>query len=197
MAETVLDSPCPVCGKRGLIYRAEELKIPHFGNCLQTTIICPHCGFRHADIMMLDIHDPMRYEISIESERDLSAKVIRSTSGTITIPEIGAKLEPGPLSEAFITNVEGLLNRFVDILVQLMHDTPEKLEEIREVLRKIGYIRHGRERVTVILEDPLGNSAIIGEHVRKRKLTEEEVKNLKLGEITLSLRGLNDLQHNP
>ena len=196
MVETVLASPCPICGKKGLIYRVEEMEIPNFGNCLQTTIICPHCGFRHTDVMMLDVHEPMRYEMIIENEEDLSAKVIRSTSGTITIPEIGAKLEPGPLSEAFITNVEGLLNRFVDILVQLMHDTPDKIEEIREILRKIGYIRHGRMRATVILEDPLGNSAIVGHRIKKRELTKEEIKNLKLGEMTLSLRDLNDIQHN-
>ncbi len=190
MVETIIDSPCPVCGKKTLIYRAEELDLPHFGKCLQTTIICKNCGFRHADVMMLEVHEPVEYKVKIESEKDMYIKVVRSTSGTLMIPEIGAKLEPGPLSEAFITNVEGVLNRFVDILVQLMHDTPEKRDEILDVLRKIGYIRHGRMRATIIIQDPLGNSAIISEKTQKRKLSEEEVNNLKLGEFVIDIGNL-------
>ncbi len=184
----LLDSPCPICGKNTLYYYANELHIPNFGKCLQTTIVCKSCGFRHADVMMLEVHEPMRYEMVIESEKDLNAKVIRSTSGTITIPEIGGKMEPGPYSEAFITNVEGVLNRFVDILLQLLHTYPAKRDEILSIMRKIGYIRHGRMKATIIIEDPFGNSAIVGDKVKKRNLTEEEIKNLKTGELVIELR---------
>ncbi len=190
MVETLLDAPCPVCGKKALVYRAEELDLPHFGKCLETTIICKNCGFRHADVMMLEVHDAMEYKVSIESEEDMYIKVVRSTSGTLLIPEIGAKLEPGPLSEAFITNVEGVLNRFVDILVQIMHDSPEKKDAVLEVLRKIGYIRHGRMKATLIIKDPLGNSAIISDKTEKRKLSEEEIKELKLGEFAIDINAL-------
>ncbi len=190
MVETIIDSPCPICGKKTLLYRAEELDLPHFGKCLQTTIVCKSCGFRHADVMMLEVHEPMEYKVKIKGEGDLYIKVVRSTSGTVIIPEIGAKLEPGPLSEAFITNVEGVLNRFVDILVQLLHDTPEKKGAILDLLRKIGYIRHGRMEATLIIQDPLGNSAIISDKTEKRKLSEDEVRNLKLGEFTLDLKDL-------
>ena len=190
MVETLMDAPCPICGRKSLIYRAEELDLPYFGKCLQTTIICKNCGFRHADVMMLEVHEPMEYKVKIKEEKDLYIKVVRSTSGTLMIPEIDAKLEPGPLSEAFITNVEGVLNRFVDILVQLMHDTPEKKDDVLNILRKIGYIKHGRMEATLIIQDPLGNSAIISEKTEKRKLTEEEVKNLKLGEFVIDIKDL-------
>ncbi len=190
MVETILDTPCPICGKKTLVYRAEELDLPHFGKCLQTTIICKSCGFRHADVMMLDVHEPMEYKVEIENERDMYIKVVRSTSGTLIIPEIGAKIEPGPLSEAFITNVEGVLNRFVDILVQLMHDSPSKKDAIIDILRKIGYIRHGRMKATLIIKDPLGNSAIISEKTQKRKLSQEEIKGLKLGEFVIDMQSL-------
>ena len=192
--EMPLPTPCPVCGKKTLVYRAMELDIPNFGKCLESTIICKSCGYKHSDIMMLETHDPMRYQINLESEDDLNARVIRSTSGTITIPEIGAKMEPGPYSEAFITNVEGVLNRFVDILVQLLHTYPSKRDEILEVLRKIGYIRHGRMKATMILDDPFGNSAILSDKAKKRKLTEDEVKNLKTGEITFRPEDIEKLK---
>ncbi len=190
LAEMPVATPCPVCGKKTLFYRAVELEIPNFGKCLETTVYCKSCGFRHSDVLMLETHEPLRYEMPIEDEEDLNARVIRSTSGTITIPEIGAKLEPGPFSEAFITNVEGVLNRFVDILLQLLHTYPDKREEILEVMRKIGYIRHGRMKATIILDDPFGNSAIVSEKATKRTLSEDEVKNLKTGEITIDLRNL-------
>ncbi len=188
MVETILDSPCPICGKKTLMYRAEELDLPHFGKCLQTTIVCKSCGFRHADVMMLEVHEPTEFKVSIEDERDMYIKVVRSTSGTVIIPELGAKLEPGPLSEAFITNVEGLLNRFVDILVQLMHDTPEKRDEVVELLRKIGLIKHGKMKATLIIKDPFGNSAIISDKAVTRRLTEEEIKELPKGEITFQAK---------
>ncbi len=186
-----LATPCPVCGKKTLVYKATELEIPNFGKCLETTVMCESCGFRHSDVMMLETHEPTHYEMKIRGEEDLNARVIRSTSGTITIPEIGAKLEPGPYSEAFVSNVEGVLNRFVDILLQLLHTYPEKREEILDVLRKIGYIRHGRMEATFMIDDPFGNSAIVGENVRKRPLTRHELKALKTGEITLDLSELS------
>ncbi len=183
-------TPCPICGKKTLFYRAVELEIPNFGKCLETTVYCKSCGFKHSDILMLETHEPLRYEMNIEDVEDLNARVIRSTSGTITIPEIGAKLEPGPFSEAFITNVEGVLNRFVDVLLQLLHTYPDKRGEILDAMRKIGHIRHGKMKATIILDDPFGNSAIISKKVKKRVLSEEEVKNLKTGEITIDLRDL-------
>ena len=183
--EMPIPTPCPVCGKKTLVYRAMEMEIPNFGNCLETTIICKSCGYRHSDVMMLETNEPTRYTLKIESEEDLNARVIRSTSGTITIPEIGAKLEPGPYSQAFISNVEGVLNRFVDVLLQLLHTYPSKREEVLEVMKKIGHIRHGKMAATMILDDPFGNSAIVSPKSEKRKLTEDEVKNLKTGEITI------------
>ncbi len=190
--EILLDAPCPVCGKKTLYYHANELDIPNFGKCLQSTIVCKSCGYRHSDIIMLETHEPIRYEMIVENTKDLNTRVIRSTSGTIIIPEIGAKMEPGPFSEAFITNVEGILNRFVDILLQLLHTYPAKRQEILDVMRKIGYIRHGRMKATIIVDDPLGNSAIVSNKVKKRILTEEEVKNLKTGEIVIDVEKLKN-----
>jgi len=190
--EMPISTPCPVCGNKTLRYKATELDIPHFGKCLETLIYCTSCGFKHTDIMMLETHEPTRYELKIETESDMNARVVRSTSGTITIPELGAKLEPGPYSEAFITNVEGVLNRFVNVLLQLLHTYPSKRDAILGAMRKIGYIRHGRLNATMILEDPFGNSAIISEKAIKRALSKEEIKNLKTGELTIDLRELKD-----
>src|SRR3990170_4606625 len=93
--EVALESACPMCGAQPLLMRSLRLDIPYFGDALQTTVLCRECGFRHEDVI---------------------ARVVRSSSCTIRIPEVGAVMEPGPQSEAFISNVEGVLGRFRDIL---------------------------------------------------------------------------------
>ena len=59
----------------------------------------------------------MRYELSVESPEDLDARVIRSTSGTIRIPEMGIIVEPGTVSDSYITNIEGVLQRVQKVLM--------------------------------------------------------------------------------
>ena len=103
---------CPACfveGKAKSIMK--ELEIPHFGKVLETTIQCPECGFRHSDIIALEQNDPAKYIIEI-NKNNLSVRVVRSQSATVTIPELGVKVEPGPKSEGYVTNIEGVLTRF-------------------------------------------------------------------------------------
>ena len=44
-------------------------------------------------------------------------------------------------------------------------------------------IRAGEYEMTLVIEDPLGNSAIIAENAVLRRLTQDEVNNLKTGMI--------------
>ena len=105
---------CPACSVEGLAKSImKEIEIPHFGKVLETTIQCPKCGFKHSDIIALEQNDPAKYVIEI-NKNNLSVRVVRSQSATVSIPEIGVKVEPGPKSEGYVTNVEGILTRFED-----------------------------------------------------------------------------------
>lgn len=106
------------------------------------------------------------------------ARVVRSSSGTIRIPEIGATVEPGPLAESFVSNIEGVLERIKNVTGDM--DT-ENSGKKKEILERIEKIRNGEEKATLIIDDPLGNSAIIGKKAKKRKLTDNELKKLKVG----------------
>ncbi len=185
--ETVLDAPCPGCGHRPLKYLIVDLDLPYFGDALQTTILCEECGFKHADVLILSQKEPVHYEMRISGEEDLCVRVVRSSSGTIRIPEVGMEMEPGPLSEAFVSNVEGVLMRFVDILsfLQRTSESEAERERIMEIFRFIGLVRSGKKSATLVLEDPLGNSAILSDKATKRRLTEDEIKNLKTGILIL------------
>ncbi len=178
--------PCPVCGKEGLEIREVPYDIPGFGPALLITMSCPSCGFKHRDVLCLQFGEPKRYEFRVEGPEDLKVRVIRSSSATIRIPELGVTIEPGPASEGFISNVEGVLERVENVISMMCRfaETPEEKARAAEALAKVWEAREGRLKFTLIIEDPLGNSLIAPPDKRRLKverLTEEEVERLKCG----------------
>jgi len=169
---------CPSCGAQAN-YTWDFEEIPYFGEVMITSIQCSSCGFKHSDCLILSVKDPMRYELKIRSIEDLSARVIRSSSGTIRIPELGVDIEPGPLAESFISNVEGILERIENVLKGILRTSGNK--RAKELLNDISEIREGKKEITVVVEDPFGNSAIISERASSRILSREEASKLKTG----------------
>ena len=190
VGEVVLDSPCPMCGGRPLKMRTLGLDLPYFGDALQTTVLCGACGFRHADVLLSKEGRPTRHSLRVRDPADLSARVVRSSSCTVRVPELGAVMEPGPMSEAFVSNAEGVLHRFREILGFLTRnaDSDGKRAAARASLTTISRMIDGREPFTLVLEDPFGNSAIVHEAADVRPLTDAEVRNLKTGVFALELR---------
>ncbi len=183
---------CPVCGK--------ELKLittlydtPFFGKVLLTTIVC-ECGFKHSDAIVSEIKEPTRFTIKINKDT-LYTKVIRSTSGTIRIPEIGVEIEPGPASQAFITNLEGILMRVSEIVEMAKKwnaDDEEKVRRCERILKRIEDTLEGKDELTLILEDPFGNSLILSDFAFKERMKEEEVKHLKTGMTVMDVTGMSE-----
>ena len=181
--------PCPVCGREIKILTA-TYDTPYFGKILITTINC-ECGFKHADSFIAEIKDPLRVVVEI-NENTLFSKVIRSTSGTVRIPELGLSLEPGPASQAFITNIEGILMRFEDIVEvakRWNRDDSEKVERCEYILSKLRAAREGKETLTLIIEDQFGNSTIISDEALMEKMSEEEASKLKTGLTIIDIAG--------
>ncbi len=177
---------CPVCGREGLELKEVPYDVPGFGKMLFIVMNCPACGFKHRDILSLEFHEPTRYEFRVEGPEDLKVRVIRSSSATIRIPELGILVEPGPMAEAFISNVEGILERAERVVSMMARfsDDPEERARASEVLARIWEAREGRVKFTVIIDDPFGNSLIAPpdkSRVKVRRLTEEELRELKPG----------------
>jgi len=159
---------------------------------MYTTANCSCCSYRFADTMILTSKEPSCYELSIQTLADLDARVIRSSSGTILIEELGIMVEPGPISESYITNVEGVLFRIrgvVESAIRWSEDDPPKQEIGRSLLKKLDEIIENPENasthITMAIKDPLGNSAIISAAATSRPLTAEEKETLKTGMIIL------------
>lgn len=183
---------CPICG-RELKLIVETYEVPFFDKILLTSISC-ECGFRHADSIVLGEKEPTRYRIKA-NRNNLFTKVIRSTSGTIRIPELGVSIEPGPASQAFITNLEGVLSRVADIVAMAMRwneGDEEKVKRCKWILERINNVIEGDEELTVVLEDPFGNSLILSDESFRERLSEWEAKELKTGLTVIELTGFTE-----
>ena len=174
---------CPACGIEGVAKSImKEIEIPNFGNVMETSIQCPSCGFKHSDIIALEQNDPAKYKLEI-NRNNLSVRVVRSQSATVCIPEIGVKVEPGPKSEGYVTNVEGILTRFESAVKKALQlfDDDESQNNGKNTLAQIEELKKGNETATLIILDPFGQSKIVSDNVEISEIPEEELQDLKTG----------------
>ena len=174
---------CPACGIEGVAKSImKEIEIPHFGKVLETTLLCPSCGFRHSDVIALEQNDPAKYVLEI-NKNNLSIRVVRSQSATVIIPEVGVKVEPGPKSEGYVTNVEGVLTRFESAVIKALNlfDDEESQINAKNTLAQIQELKKGNGTATLIILDPFGQSNIVSENAEVLEIPEEELRDLKTG----------------
>jgi len=161
---------CPICEKKGLTLREELIEVPHFGKVFVFSMSCDKCKYNKADIEPVERKEACKYTFEIESEDDLNVKVIKSGEGTVKIPHV-ITMEPGPGSEGFITNVEGLLERIKKIIESSVDaEDGNARKKAKNLLKKLNKVIFGKEKLKIILEDPSGNSAIISDKAQKSKI---------------------------
>jgi len=66
-------------------------------------------------------------------------------------------------------------------------DDPTKFELGNELLERIDAVRRGEGTMTLVIDDPLGNSAIISPRAQRTLLSESEAQELKTGTITIDV----------
>lgn len=162
---------CPMCGKKTLDLTEAEENIPHFGKVYLFSMVCSNCKYNKADIECADVNEPTKYEIEIDGEKDMSIKIVKSSTATVKIPHVGS-MEPGVDSEGFITNVEGLLKRFEDAIKISVESEEDKdaRKKAKNLLKKLTKVIWGQEKLKIIIEDPNGNSSIISDKAKKSAL---------------------------
>ncbi|MFO7710734.1 MAG: ZPR1 zinc finger domain-containing protein [Candidatus Woesearchaeota archaeon] len=102
---------CPICGTGRLTVNSMLYSVPFFNELAMFTIKCNTCNFTHNDVFSAEDRPPSRWTLRVGNERLLRVRVVRSSSGTIRMPEFGIVIEPGPGADSFISNVEGVLSR--------------------------------------------------------------------------------------
>ncbi len=156
---------CPICGAESELHFL-PYEIPHFGDAMMFIADCPSCGYRYTDVMILSGEKRRRYEMEISSAQDLNVQVIRSSFGSIEIPELGVSVEPRR-GECFISTVEGVLKRVEEVVKMLSRDVKgEKKKRAEHILKQIERIKSGDVSMKLIIDDPTGNSAIISDKVK-------------------------------
>ncbi len=162
---------CPMCFKDTLTLMDHAQEVPFFGPVLIFSMNCTSCNYHKADVECQEQHDPCKYTITVSSEKDLSVRVVKSSTATVKIPRV-MSIEPGAASNGYVTNVEGILNR-VKVQLEKTRDLSEDDEDrkkAKNLLKKVQAALWGHDQIDVIIEDPEGNSAIISEKAIKEKL---------------------------
>lgn len=181
--ETLEGEMCPFCNKNTLTLTEDETDVPFFGLCHVFSMSCTSCNYRKADIEADETKDPSKHEFVVNGDDDLKVRVVRSSEGTITIGKLGS-IEPGEAAEGFITNIEGVLERFKkavehhklssEMMEEASEDEVAAHEQVREMLKKLNKVLMGSDKITITIEDPTGNSAIISDKTKVTKLKQSK-----------------------
>ena len=192
-ANLMPNQSCPCCGSNTMSTKQAEYNVEHFGVVLMSTTTCQECGYKHSDVISLEKREPLLVKAKISTVADLNIKVIKSATATITIPEFGATITPGTDGEGFVTNVEGVLRKVEDTLNFMLRSADEKrLRKGQRILKRLQLSRKSKPCFTIIIEDPLGNSGLVSANqskVRKRRLTDAELRKVKFGQYALDSTG--------
>ncbi len=176
--------PCPMCREKTLVLMENEREIPYFGKVYIFSMDCSSCKYHKADIESAEERDPAKYEIEISGEADMKIRVVKSSEATVKIPHV-CTIEPGPASNGYVTNIEGILNRVKKIIEGSKEGGGEGEEgsgdddkavrkKAKNLLKKLQRAMWGQDRLRIIVEDPTGNSAIISDKAIITKMKKKQ-----------------------
>ncbi len=163
--------PCPLCNKKTLILTERETEVPYFGKVYLFSMTCNNCKYHKADVEATEQKEPVKYEFEISGEEDMKVRVVKSSEATVKLPHL-ATITPGPVSQGYVTNIEGILSRVkyqIEAAKEMEEDEEDK-KKAKNLLKKLLNITWGKEKQKMIIEDPSGNSAIISDKAIKSPL---------------------------
>ena len=183
--QSKVDAPCPQCLKDdALSMLAMSSEIPYFGEHTQITVICESCGWKHTDFIPSDGEKPGYSSLVVDNSEKCSARVVRSSSGTIRIPQLELEVSPGGSSSGFVSNVEGVIKRFEDAVGSILRgnaDDEKIVQASLELLESLRKMKSGSSHFLIELLDPRGRSQIIHNDAIVRDLMENEIQSLDIG----------------
>ena len=163
---------CSFCGEKKLTLREEEIEIPHFGRVFFFSMQCEGCGYNKSDVEPAEKKEPCRFTLEVTSDADLNIRIVKSGDAIVKIPHI-ITIEPGPASEGYITNVEGLLDRVKKMVESAMNaeeDDDSAKKKGKNMLKKLNRVMAGQDSLKIIIEDESGHIAIISDKAQRSKL---------------------------
>ncbi len=162
---------------------AHSSEIPYFGEHTQLTVLCDSCGWKHTDFIPAEGSKPGGWSLKVSGPEHLRARVVRSSSCTVRLVELDLEVSPGNGSSGYISNIEGVFNRFKDVISMLrtQAEDEEAVMQCEDLLRELGRVSEGSVSVELLLLDPMGHSQILHDDASPRDLTDEELSELQTG----------------
>ena len=185
--ESKIDVSCVICGfDGGLSMLAHTEEIAYFGEHTQVTLTCPDCGWRQTDFIPAEAREGSAHTYRIDSIDDLQVRVIRGSACTVRLLELDLEVRPGSHSTGYVSNIEGVLNRFQDVVDMVgrqasIEGDDGAITELEQLTQAMLEVRGGQREVTLELLDPHGHSMILTDDVQTRALTEVEIEDLPVG----------------
>ena len=202
MQESPVDIPCPICHSSGQVNMIAHIdEIPYFGEHTQVTVLCHDCGWKQTDFIPAEGQKAGCWSLEITSASQLKSRIVRSSSCTVRIPELDLQVNPGSSSTGYVSNVEGVLNRFLEVINMVLRDirtdisnqmvennefslgkSNEEINTLELLISRIENVGQDDSKpMTLELLDPHGHSMIIDELALERELTDEEISTLPTG----------------
>jgi len=163
---------CPFCNKKTLTLTEDEMDIPYFGKTYLFSMSCNGCKYTKADVEAAESKGSCRHSLEINDEKDMKIRVVKSSTAIVKIPQLKLSVEPGPSSIGYISNVEGVLDRFKKIIESERDNSDEEdiKKKAKNLLKKLWKVKLGDYKIKLIIEDLNGNSAIISEKAKVEKI---------------------------
>lgn len=165
---TEVESLCMNCQENGLT-KFLLTKIPFFKEVIISNFECPHCHYSNKEIQpgqsLAD--DGLIYELTINNQRDLSRKVVKSEYATIKFIDIELEIPP-QTQKGKLTTIDGFLLNTVEAMTKALNEGvyseiggEEMDNKIKAFLEKIEKVMKGETLPSrFYLHDPSGNSFV-------------------------------------
>ena len=89
------------------------------------TVLCDSCGWKHTDFIPAEGSKPGGWSLEVNSPEHMSVRVVRSSSCTVRLLELGLEASPGSSSSGYISNIEGVFNRFEEVIRMLQRQAED------------------------------------------------------------------------
>ncbi|XP_072947049.1 zinc finger protein ZPR1 [Epargyreus clarus] len=154
---------CPECNAPATT-NMKLTKIPHFKEVVIMATLCDACGHRTNEVKSGGGVEEkgVRFEVRIASKEDFSRDILKSETCSLSIPELEMEVGGRALGGRF-TTPEGLLQAAITQLraAPALGDAPlPSSNALERFIDKVEEVLEGQRAITLILDDPAGNSYV-------------------------------------
>lgn len=169
---------CPSC-RSPCVTNMKVTNIPHFKEVIIMATVCDVCGVKTNEVKSGGgIEEKgIRFEVKVENKEDLMRDVLKSETCSLLIPDFDCDVGPHALGGRF-TTVEGIIAAIKDQLESngaMFRDSADdgSKKKFENFIAKIDEVVDNKRSVTLVLDDPAGNSYV-------QSLVDDDQKDPKL-----------------